>query len=142
MPISSSIKSWFKTGWSKTNAATKISNPKKQTVHMNRYCLAVDLKDDDELIGEYVRLHKQVSPEIKASITDAGIRVMDIYRTGNRMFMIIETDDDFSFEKKDAMDRANPLVQEWENRVWKYQQALPHAKPGEKWVLMEKIFEL
>ncbi|HZG24691.1 MAG TPA: L-rhamnose mutarotase [Chitinophagaceae bacterium] len=109
---------------------------------MKRYCLAVDLKDDEELIQEYIRLHKQVSPEIKESITNAGITGMDIFRTGSRMFMIMETNDDFSFETKNAMDAANPVVQEWENRVWKYQQALPHAKPGEKWVLMEQIFQL
>jgi L-rhamnose mutarotase len=26
--------------------------------------------------------------------------------------------------------------------MWKYQQALPMAKPGEKWLLMDKIFDL
>ena len=109
---------------------------------MKRYCLALDLKDDDQLIAEYERLHQQVKPEIISSIVDAGITGMDIYRFGNRLFMIMETNDDFSFERKDAMDAANPLVQEWENQVWKYQQALPHTKPGEKWVLMNKIFEL
>ena len=56
--------------------------------------------------------------------------------------MIMETTWDFSFEKKAAMDAANPKVHEWENLMWKYQQALPSAKPGEKWVLMNKIFEL
>ncbi len=109
---------------------------------MKRYCLALDLKDDAALIAEYERLHTQVKPEIISSITDAGIAVMDIYRTGNRLFMIMETVDDFSFETKDAMDAANPLVQEWEAHVWKYQQPLPGSKPGEKWVLMDKIFEL
>jgi L-rhamnose mutarotase len=33
-------------------------------------------------------------------------------------------------------------VQEWEELMWKYQQALPCAERGEKWMLMEKIFEL
>ena len=56
--------------------------------------------------------------------------------------MIIEADDNFSFEKKSAMDATNPKVQEWENLMWKFQQALPWAKTGEKWILMEKIFEL
>ncbi|MNY69914.1 L-fucose mutarotase [compost metagenome] len=56
--------------------------------------------------------------------------------------MIIEAGADFSFEKKSKSDAANPKVQEWENLMWKFQQALPWAKPGEKWVLMEKIFEL
>ncbi len=67
---------------------------------------------------------------------------MEIFRTGNRMFMIMETDDNFTFEGKAAMDTANPKVQEWEQFVWKFQQALPWAKEGEKWVLMEKIFHL
>ena len=83
-----------------------------------------------------------MKPEIISSIVNAGIKKMDIYRTGNRLFMIMETDDDFSFEKKDAMDAANPAVQEWETLVWKYQQAVPGSKPGEKWKLMQKIFEL
>lgn len=109
---------------------------------MKRYCLALDLKDDVELIAEYERLHKQLKPVIISSIVDAGITVMDIYRTGNRLFMIMETNDDFSFEAKDAMDAASPAVQEWEQHVWKYQQPLPNAKPGEKWILMNKIFEL
>jgi L-rhamnose mutarotase len=56
--------------------------------------------------------------------------------------MIIETGNDFSFDKKNAMDAANPKVQKWEKLMWKYQQALPQAKPGEKWILMDKIFEL
>lgn len=109
---------------------------------MKKYCLALDLKDDAELIAEYERLHKEVKPEIIASIVNAGITVMDIYRTGNRLFMIMETNDDFNFETKNAMDAANPLVQEWENHVWKYQQAMPNAKPGEKWILMNQIFKL
>lgn len=109
---------------------------------MKRYCLALDLKDDEELIKEYELRHKSVAPAIIESITSAGITVMDIYRAGNRLFMIMEVDESFSFERKNAMDAANPAVQEWEQHVWKYQQALPFAKPGEKWVLMEQIFAL
>ena len=109
---------------------------------MPRYCLALDLKDDASLIAEYEHYHKNVWPEIIKSIRDAGIDVLDIYRTGNRMFMIIDAADDFSFEKKAAMDKADPKVQEWEELMWKFQQALPWAKAGEKWILMEKIFEL
>ena len=109
---------------------------------MVRYCLALDLKDDPKLIAEYEQYHKDVWPEIIESIKSAGIEVLDIYRTGNRMFMIIEADDNFSFGQKGKMDASNANVQEWENLMWKFQQALPWAKPGEKWILMDKIFEL
>ena len=109
---------------------------------LKRYCLALDLKEDTNLIAEYESYHKQVWPEIIKSIKDSGIEVLDIYRTGNRMFMIIEANDDFSFEKKAAMDAGNSKVDEWEKLMWKFQQTLPWAKNGEKWILMDKIFEL
>lgn len=109
---------------------------------MNRYCLALDLNDDPKLIAEYEDYHQSIWPEIHQSITGSGITNMEIYRCFNRLFMIMETGADFSFDKKGAMDAANPKVQEWEELMWKYQQALPGAKPGEKWVLMNKIFNL
>ena len=109
---------------------------------MKRYCLALDLKEDTKLIAEYENYHKNVWPEIIKSIKESGIEVLDIYRTGNRMFMIIDAHDDFSFEKKAAMDTANPKVWEWEKLMWKFQQPLPWARTGEKWILMDKIFSL
>jgi L-rhamnose mutarotase len=107
-----------------------------------KYCLALDLKEDQQLMAEYKAYHQQVWPEVIKSIKDSGIEVLDIYSVGNRMFMIIEADEDFSFEKKSAMDANNPKVQQWEELMWKFQQGLPWAKSGEKWILMEKIFEL
>lgn len=109
---------------------------------MKRYCLALDLKDDPKLIKEYEEYHQKVWPEVLKSLTDAGIVDMEIYRVGNRMFMVMETDDSFSFEKKAKMDASNMKVQEWEVLMWDYQQALPLAKPGEKWMLMERVFKL
>jgi len=109
---------------------------------MKQYCLALDLKDDPALIAEYEDWHTRVSPEIKKSITDAGIISFNIYRVGNRMFAIMETIDDFDPEQKASMDAANPLVQDWENLMWKYQQPLPFARPGEKWMMMKQIFTL
>ncbi|MES2393988.1 MAG: L-rhamnose mutarotase [Acidobacteriota bacterium] len=109
---------------------------------MKRFCLALDLKDDPLLIAEYKRHHENVWPEVRTSIVDAGIDELDIYLLGNRLFMVIETDDDFSFETKARADEANPKVQEWERLMWRYQQALPQATNGEKWLLMDRIYSL
>lgn len=109
---------------------------------MQRYCLTVDLKDDPALIEEYKNIHKSIWPDIRERIIADGITVMDIYISGNRLFMIMEVKDGFSFEKKAASDAADPRVQEWENFMWSFQQSLPWAKPGEKWVTMEQIFTL
>jgi L-rhamnose mutarotase len=108
---------------------------------MKRYCLALDLKDDPKLIEEYEAYHRNVWPEILESIRQSGIRAMEIYRTGNRLFMVMETEDHFNFDEKGARDAANPKVQEWETLMWNYQQALPGSASGVKWVLMDKIFQ-
>ena len=109
---------------------------------MKRYCLTLDLKNDEQLVREYEEWHKAVWPEILESIKNSGIEHMSIYRFAFRLFMIMEVNESFSFEKKAEMDASNSKVQEWENLMWKYQQPWADAKPGEKWVLMEKIFEL
>jgi L-rhamnose mutarotase len=109
---------------------------------MRRYCLTLDLKDDPELIAEYRRYHENVWPEIKASIVDSGIAEMEIYLLGTRMFMIMDVIDSFSLEAKAAKDAANPKVQEWETLMGQFQQTLPSAAPGEKWMVMEKVFQL
>ena len=111
-------------------------------MNRRRYCLTLDLKDDPQLIAEYRQYHKKIWPEISLSIKDAGIEDMEIYLLGTRMFMVMEVNEQFSFEAKAQADRKNPKVREWEELMWKFQEALPEAKPGEKWLLMEKIFKL
>lgn len=109
-----------------------------------RYCFACDLKNDPELIESYKNYHKKENtwPEITASIKDAGILDMEIYLVANRLFMIMEVDDTFTFERKRKMDIDNPKVQEWEKLMWKFQQALPSAPKDEKWIPTERIFKL
>jgi len=109
---------------------------------MTRYCFALDLKDDLNLIAAYEEYHRSVWPEIIQSIKEADIKSLEIYRVSNRLFMIMETGPDFSFEKKAEADAHNPMVVQWEKLMLEYQQALPNAKPGEKWMLMDKIFTL
>ena len=109
-----------------------------------RYCLTLDLKNDPKLIAEYKNYHAKGNawPEITASIRDSGIEDMEIYLLGTRMFMIMDVNESFSFEAKSKADQQNPKVQEWEKLMWKFQQPLPEAKPGEKWMPMERIFKL
>ena len=107
-----------------------------------RYCLTLQLKEDPDLIREYEEYHRKVWPEVLDSLTDSGILHMEIYRYGTTLTMIIEVSEDFSFDKKREADLLNPKVQEWEELMWRYQQPFPEAREGEKWMLMDKIFEL
>ncbi|MCD8540565.1 MAG: L-rhamnose mutarotase [Leadbetterella sp.] len=107
---------------------------------MKKFALTLDLLDDPALIAEYENYHREVWPEILQSIRDSGIVQMEIYRYANRLFMVMETEDHFSFEQKAEMDSMNPKVQEWEALMWKYQQALPGSPPGAKWLPAKLIF--
>src|SRR5258705_12048603 len=107
-----------------------------------RFCLTLDLKDDPKLIADYKRYHEKIWPEITRSIKDSGIEDLEIHQLGTRLFMVMEVGEQFSFEAKTKSDRENPKVQEWEELMWKFQKPLPSAKPGEKWLLMDRIFKL
>lgn len=109
---------------------------------MKKFCFALDLKEDTALIEAYDAHHKAVWPEIKKSIIDADIHSLEIYRVQNRLFMVMETGPNFSFENKNHLDASNPKVQAWELLMWQYQKALPNVQAGEKWVLMQKIYDL
>ncbi len=107
-----------------------------------RFCLTLDLKDDPKLIAEYKQYHDNIWPEVCQSIRDSGIHNLEIYLLGTRMVMLMEVNEHFSFEAKALSDQCNPKVQEWEGLMSKFQQPLSEAGPGEKWILMEKIFDL
>ena len=109
---------------------------------LKRHCFTLDLVEDPKLIAEYKRYHKKIWPEITKSLVESGIEALEIYCLGTRLFMIMEVNSSFSFERKAMMDSNNPAVLEWEALMWKYQRALPIAKEGEKWLLMEKIYQL
>ena len=111
---------------------------------LNRQILLCDLKDDPALIARYKKYHAAGNawPEITESITSAGITNMEIFLAGNRLVMIMETTEDFDAAAKTAADAANPKVQEWENLMDTFQQRLPFAPQGVKWVAAERIFKL
>lgn len=109
---------------------------------MPRHCLTLDLKDDPTAISEYKRYHVKIWPEVKKSLFDAGVVDMEIYLLGTRMFMIMEVNDEFSLSAKAAADAANAKVQEWEAIMSGFQQELPQARPGQKWIVMERVFSL
>jgi L-rhamnose mutarotase len=113
-------------------------------MNTQRLYFALDLKDDPVLIAEYTQWHQRENTwsEITQSIRDAGIVNMEIYLTGNRLFMVMEVDEQFNPQAKAEADAHNPAVQKWETLMNQFQQPLLWAKPGEKWVPMNCIFTL
>lgn len=104
-----------------------------------RICFALDLVNDAALIAEYEARHAHgaVWPEVVADIRACGFESMEIWRTGDRMVMIAEVADDYPREVPQP-----PEIAEWETLMWRFQRALPHAAEGEKWMEMQRIFDL
>ncbi len=109
---------------------------------MKRYCQTLDLYNDAGLIAAYVEEHRHVWPEIRAGIREVGILDMEIYLLGNRLFMIVETEDDFDWEAGFARLSQLPRQAEWEEYMSKYQVSEPGQASHEKWRRMERIFKL
>ena len=110
----------------------------------SRLCFALDLKDDTALIEEYKMFHAPGGPPaaVTRALRNSGIESLQIYLCGNRLFMILEGTADFSLERKAKSDAADVDVQRWEELMWRFQQPLPWAAPGQKWVPAERIYDL
>ncbi|MFL9924857.1 L-rhamnose mutarotase [Herbaspirillum lusitanum] len=108
-----------------------------------RYCLALDLKDEPELIAGYEQHHRRIWPEIATHLRAHGVLGMEIYRLGTRMTMLMETDDAVYDAAKMAQAVVDqPKVREWEELMWRFQAPTPWTPAGEKWTPMNKIFDL
>ena len=111
---------------------------------MSRLCFALDLHDDPELIAAYERWHQpeRIWPDILQSLRSCGIDEAEIFRTHNRLVLVLEVAGNFNLDEKAAADALNERVIAWETMMWKYQKPLPWARPGEKWIPMRRIFSL
>ena len=108
-----------------------------------RYCLALDLKDDPDLIARYEEHHRAVWPDVLRHLREHGVRDMEIFRLGTRMTMVMDTDDAvFDAERMAKAAEANPTVRAWEDVMWTFQAPTPWTPAGLKWTPMTRIFDL
>ena len=110
---------------------------------MKDFAMSVNLRDEEEAIKQYEHYHAHPWPEVVHSLKQVGILDMKIYRLGRRLFMFMQTEDDFDpdidFPKYLELEER---CQEWEDLMGTFQVPLPEAGPGEKWVKMKKVFQL
>lgn len=108
-----------------------------------RYALALDLVDDAGKIAAYEKAHEKIWPEVRDHLRAHGVRDMEIYRLGTRLFMLMEVDPElYNAEAMAAASRANPVIEQWEALMWTYQVPTPWTPKGEKWLSMARIFSL
>ena len=110
----------------------------------NRFCKTLNLEDDVQLIEDYKKVHAKGAawPEITQGMMDVGILDMEIYITGTRLFMIMDTVPEFDHEEAMTELATKPRQSEWEAYVSKFQRTSPEASADEKWQLVERIYKL
>jgi L-rhamnose mutarotase len=108
---------------------------------MRVFAQAIDLTDDPARIDEYLRHHRAVWPEVTGGLRAVGIRRMRIWRGGTRLFMVVETDDDFDPARYQSY-ASDPRTREWDALMRTFQRPAPFAKPGEWWTQLEEVFDL
>jgi L-rhamnose mutarotase len=96
------------------------------------------------LIEKYKEVHakENVWPEISQGMKDVGILDMEIYISGNRLFMIMDTEVDFDHDRAMKELANKPRQKEWEAYVSSFQRTNEGATADEKWELMERIYKL
>lgn len=117
---------------------------KTYTGKTKRYVQTLELRDDPEMIKEYLKWHSEEHhwKEIRDGIKEVGILEMEIYILGTRLVMIVDTPEEFNW--KEAMDRLATLPRqaEWEAFVAQLQGCREDARSDEKWNIMERMFHL
>jgi L-rhamnose mutarotase len=108
-----------------------------------RYVLTVELKDDPAVVDAYIRYHRDVWPEVQASLRRVGVQQMDIYLLGRRLVMVVDMDDGLDYRVAfRAHAASSPRVAEWERLMKSLQQPAAEARAGESWAVMESVFHL
>ena len=109
-----------------------------------RYCKTLALENDPQLIADYKKVHSpgETWPEITQGMIEVGILDMEIYITGNQLFMIMDTVPDFDHDLAMAVLADKPRQSEWETFVSRFQVTSSEATADEKWQLVERIYKL
>ncbi len=111
-------------------------------VGMKTYGLTLCLRDDPAKIAEYKAQHQRVWPGVTARLREVGVHEMRIFLLGRRMFMYIETDDDFDVIGDFARVNDDPISDEWNKLMADLQERAPEASPEEWWAPMEEVFAM
>lgn len=111
---------------------------------LRRFCFALDLNENPELIERYKWWHRPGGPPeaVNRSLRAADIRELEIWLCGSRLFMLLEAGPDYDPAAKAVRDAQDPDVIAWEQLMWEFQRPLPGAPPGEKWIAAERIYAL
>ena len=113
-------------------------------VSKHKLYFVLDLQNDPALIAEYEWWHRpeNIWPEVLDALRARGASELELFRCGNRLVQVLEVDEQSNAVDPNAGGADSSRLQDWEQFMWKFQQALPFAAPGQKWVPMNRVFSL
>ena len=104
---------------------------------------ALDLKDEPDSIREYCDWRRKVWPEIMRGMAKYGVIAQNIYLIGNRLFMVLQVEDDFDYRVDFARYlEETPRAKEWDSFMHGYQELVPWVEEGDWWAPMERVYDL
>ncbi len=110
---------------------------------MKSFAMALDLRDDAQTIERYKEYHRAVWEEVLDGLKGLGIHKMKIFLRGNRLFMYLETADEFDLERDfPRYMEASPRAAKWDALMRQFQVPVPDAGEDEWWAGMEEVFDL
>ena len=109
---------------------------------MREFAMTLNLKDHPESIEMYKTHHRNVWPEVISGLRDIGIGKMKIFLLGTKLFMYIETPDDFNLATDFGKYANSEKAAEWDTLMRKYQTRPSEAKDHEWWAEMEEVFDI
>lgn len=106
-----------------------------------RLCHAIDLATAPGAIAAYEARHAAGGPPpaINANIRAGGIVEMEIYRVTDRLFMIMEVDDDYDPVALARADVADPAISAWASEMAALQRPIVGHQ---SWAPMTCIYRL
>jgi L-rhamnose mutarotase len=108
-----------------------------------RYVFTLNLRDEPGIVETYRRHHRDVWPEVQASLRRAGVEQMDIYLLGRRLMMVVEMRDGLDYRAAfESHVSSSPRVAEWERLMTSLQEPVAEAHADEWWAAMEPVFHL
>jgi L-rhamnose mutarotase len=110
---------------------------------MNRHVFTVNLKNEPGIVETYTRHHREVWPEVQASLRHVGVQQMDIYLLGRRLVMVVEMQDGLDYRAAfESHASSSQRVAEWERLMKSLQEPPAEARTGEWWAFMDPVFHL
>ena len=109
---------------------------------MKTYAKTLLLQDNQEKIDAYKRHHAAVWPEVLADLRQSSGTNMRIWLLGRRMFLLMETRDDYDPTRGRDLAARSPRVAEWDQLMRTLQERAPEAPPNQWWADMDLVFDM